>query len=137
MITPNKLHPGDEIRIIAPSRSLSLLREENINLAKAKLEKLGFKISFSKNCKETDLFMSSSINSRVEDLHEAFKDKNVKAILTVIGGFNCNQILKYLDYDLIKKNPKILCGYSDITALTNTITRLLNKKYIENLILWL
>jgi muramoyltetrapeptide carboxypeptidase len=45
----------------------------------------------------------------VEDIHEAFKDKNIKAILTVIGGFNVNQILEYIDYDLIKNNPKILC----------------------------
>jgi len=122
MIIPNKLQSGDEIRIIAPARSASLLSDENINLAKASLEKQGFKVSFSKNCSEKDIFMSSSIQSRVEDLHDAFKDPNVKAIFTVIGGFNSNQILKYLDYDLIKSNPKILCGYSDITALANAIT---------------
>lgn len=122
MIIPNKLQSGDEIRVIAPARSASLLSEENINLAKASLEKQGFKVSFSKNCGEKDIFMSSSIRSRVEDLHDAFKDQNVKAIFTVIGGFNSNQILKYLDYDLIRSNPKILCGYSDITALVNAIT---------------
>ncbi|MEA3463854.1 MAG: S66 peptidase family protein [Patescibacteria group bacterium] len=119
---PPKLKQRDEIRIIAPARSLSLLLEKNIQLAKENFEKQGFKITFSKNCKEFDVFMSSSIKSRVEDIHEAFKDKNVKAIFTVIGGFNSNQLLKYLDYDLIKNNPKILCGYSDITALENAIT---------------
>jgi len=122
MIIPEKLKHGDEIRIIAPARSLSLLSEDLIKLAKDNLEKQGFEITFSKNCRESDMFMSSSIKSRVEDLHEAFRDKNVKAIFTVIGGFNSNQILKYLDYDLIKNNPKILCSYSDITALTNAIT---------------
>ena len=122
MIIPEKLKQGDEIRIIAPARSLSLLSEENINSAVKNLEAKGFKVTFSKNCKESDIFMSSSIKSRVDDLHEAFNDKNVKAILTVIGGFNSNQLLKYLDYELIKNNPKILCGYSDITALTNAIT---------------
>ena len=122
MIIPQKLKPGDEIRVIAPSRSLSLISEERIKLAKENLEKQGFKITFSKNCKESDIFISSSIKSRVEDIHDAFRDKNVKAIFTVIGGFNSNQILKYLDYDLIKNNPKILCGYSDITALANAIT---------------
>ena len=122
MIIPQKLKRGDEIRIIAPARSLSLLSEENIQLAKTNLERQGFEVTFSKHCKESDIFMSSSIPSRVEDVHEAFKDKNVKAILTVIGGFNSNQLLKYLDYELIKDNPKILCGYSDITALTNAIT---------------
>ena len=122
MIVPPKLKQGDEIRIIAPARSLSLLSEDLIKLAKENFEKQGFKITFSKNCKEKDMYNSSSVKSRVEDLHDAFSDKNVKAVFTVIGGFNSNQILKYLDYDLIKNNPKILCGYSDITALTNAIT---------------
>ena len=57
----------------------------------------------------------------MDDLHAAFVDSNVKGILTVIGGFNSNQLLRYIDYNLIKKNPKIICGYSDITALNNAI----------------
>lgn len=122
MIASPKLKQGDEIRISAPARSLSLLSEDLVKLAKENFENQGFKITFSKNCNEKDMFNSSSVKSRVEDLHEAFFDKNVKAIFTVIGGFNSNQILKYLDYDLIKNNPKILCGYSDITALANAIT---------------
>lgn len=118
---PEKLKKGDKIRVIAPSRSLGLLSEEVKNIAKGRLEKMGFKVSFGKNVKEMDEFASSSIESRIDDLHEAFADKNVKAILTVIGGFNVNQILSYLDYGLIKNNPKILCGFSDITALSNAI----------------
>ena len=122
MIIPDKLKKWDEIRIIAPARSLSILSEEHINLAKENLEKQGFKVTFSKNCREKDLLNSSSIKSRIEDLHDAFKDKKVKAILAVIGGYNSNQLLNYIDYKLIRKNPKILCGYSDITAITNAIT---------------
>jgi len=121
-IIPPKLKKGDEIRVIAPSRSLSLVTEENIKLAKENLERQGYKVTFSKNCRESDMFMSSSIKSRVSDIHQAFKDKKVKAILTVIGGFNSNELLPYLDYKLIKSNPKILCGYSDVTALANAIT---------------
>ena len=121
-IIPAKLKKGDEIRIIAPSRSLSLLKEETLNLAKEILEKQGYKVTFSKNCKECDMFMSSSVKSRLDDIHQAFKDKKVKAIFTVIGGFNSNELLPYIDYKLIKNNPKILCGYSDITALANAIT---------------
>jgi len=121
-IIPPKLDKGDEIRIITPARSLSLVKEGTVKLAKENLEKQGFKITFSKNCKESDIFMSSSVKSRVADIHEAFRDKNVKAILTVIGGFSSNELLPYLDYKLIKDNPKILCGYSDITALSNAIT---------------
>lgn len=119
---PSKLKKGDEIRILAPSRSLSLISEDVKKIAQEKLEKLGFKVTYGKNVEESDEFISSSIKSRIKDLHDAFSDKNVKAILTVIGGFNSNQLLKYLDYDLIKKKPKIICGYSDTTALTNAIT---------------
>ena len=82
---------------------------------------LGLKLSFSKNCESIDDFSSSSIEERVEDLHEAFLDKKVKAIFTVIGGYNVNQLLKYIDFNLIKMNPKILCGYSDTTALANAL----------------
>jgi len=122
MIIPPKLKQGDEIRIIAPSRSMAIISQEVRDIAIKRLEKLGFKITFSKNCEEIDDFNSSSIKSRIEDLHNAFRDKNVKGILTAVGGFNSNQILKYLDYNLIKNNPKILCGLSDITALQNAIT---------------
>lgn len=122
-IIPKKLNVGDEIRIIAPSRSMRILSESVIQLAIERLEKLGLKVTFAKNVSNSinDDFKCASISDRVEDLHEAFKDKNVKAILTVIGGYNVNQILDYIDYDLIRNNPKILCGFSDITALSNAI----------------
>lgn len=117
----DKLKPGDEVRVIAPSMSLKIISEENIRYAVKALEDLGLKITFGKNVNEIDIMDSSSVISRIEDLHEAFADKNVKAILAVIGGSNANQLLSYIDYDLIKKNPKIFCGYSDITALQNAI----------------
>ena len=82
---------------------------------------MGFKLSFGKHIEEKDEFLSSSIASRLEDFHEAFRDKNVRAVITVIGGFNSNQLLRYLDWNLIKNNPKIFCGFSDITVLNNAI----------------
>ena len=118
---PPKIKPGQEIRVIAPSRSLSIVSEAQRNFAQKRLENLGFKISFGEHVLEQDEFHSSAIESRLTDIHAAFADKNVAAILTSIGGYNCNQLLKYLDYDLVKSNPKILCGYSDITALQNAI----------------
>lgn len=122
-IIPDRLKLGDEIRVIAPSRSMSILNEDNIEFSKKRLENEGFKVTFSKNVRNyTDKdYMCATIEDRVEDLHEAFRDKNVKAILTVIGGYNSNQILDYIDYELIKSNPKIFCGFSDITALSNSI----------------
>lgn len=118
---PNKLQYGDEIRVIAPSSSLARVWENVHDKALAFLRDKGFKVTFSKNSREMNEFKSSSIKSRVDDIHEAFSDKNVKMIITAIGGFNVNQILPYLDYELIKANPKILCGYSDITALLHAV----------------
>lgn len=118
---PNKLKAGDEVRIIAPSRSMKIINNETREIATKRLTDLGLKVTFGKNVEICDDFTSSPIEARITDLHEAFSDKNVKAILTVIGGFNSNQLLSHIDYELIKNNPKILCGFSDITALSNTI----------------
>ncbi|KKP51357.1 MAG: muramoyltetrapeptide carboxypeptidase [Candidatus Roizmanbacteria bacterium GW2011_GWA2_33_33] len=120
-IYPEKLKIGDEVRIIAPSRSIKILSEEIKRIADKRFLDLGLKLSFGKHVYETDEFNSSSIESRIADLHEAFSEKNVKGIITVIGGFNSNQLLKYIDWKLIKNNPKIFCGFSDITVLNNAI----------------
>ena len=116
------LKKGDHIRVVSPSSSIQSIGGFDANVrAKEKLEELGFNVSFSSNYFEHDLFDSASIASRVEDLHEAFADQSVDAILATIGGFNCNELLPYLNYDLIAQNPKIICGYSDTTALLNAI----------------
>jgi muramoyltetrapeptide carboxypeptidase LdcA involved in peptidoglycan recycling len=120
-IFPEKLKMGDEVRVIAPSRSMALISEETRAVAGKRFLDLGLKLSFGKNVEEKNDFLSSSVVSRVEDFHAAFADKNVKAILTVLGGYNSNQILEYLDWNLLAKNPKIFCGYSDITVLNNAI----------------
>lgn len=118
---PKKLIIGDEVRIIAPARSMSIISSSVRSIALKRLEELGLKVSFSKHCEERDIFDSSTVESRLEDLHEAFADKNIKVILTTIGGCNSIHLLKELNYELISKNPKILCGYSDITTLQNAI----------------
>ena len=119
---PKKLKAGDEVRVIAPSRSMTILGEDCKKIATERLEALGLKVTFGKYVMEADEdYLIASAQHRAEDLNEAFKDKNVKAILTVIGGFNSNQILDLIDYEAIKENPKIFCGFSDITALSNSI----------------
>lgn len=117
----DKLRPGDEIRVIAPSRNLTEVWHVAYHHAVDFWTKAGFNLTFSKNSREVDKFHSSSIASRVEDIHDAFTDPNVKMIITCLGGFNANQLLRHLDYDLIADHPKILCGFSDITALHNAI----------------
>ena len=120
-IFPPKIKNSAHIRVIAPSRSLSLIPQERINLAVERYNALGIDISFGKNVMEMDNFTSPSVESRVQDLHDAFSDESVDAVLTSIGGYNSNQVLSALNYDLIKANPKILCGFSDISALSNAI----------------
>ncbi|MEC3883523.1 S66 peptidase family protein [Halobacillus sp. HZG1] len=118
---PEKLKRGDEIRVISPAKSLSIVAPDQQNLAVERLNQAGFKVTFSTYSAESSRFISNPVEHRVTDIHEAFSDPNVKAILTTLGGYDSNQLLSRLDFDLIHKNPKIFCGYSDISALSNTI----------------
>ncbi|MBR5599523.1 MAG: LD-carboxypeptidase [Alphaproteobacteria bacterium] len=120
---PQKLKKGDKVMILAPARGLKIIGQDVRQIATDRLNSLGLEVVFAPNTTDEnwDYMGSSSIEKRVEDIHTAFKDKSIKAIFTVIGGFNSNQLLKYLDYDLIKQNPKIFCGFSDITAISNAI----------------
>lgn len=122
-IFAERLKTGDTVRVVTPARSLLLswINEDLKKVAQKRFEVLGLNLTFAKHVNDIDEFNSSSIEARVSDLHEAFQDTSVKLVITVIGGFNSNQLLRYLNYDLIKSNPKILCGYSDITALSNAI----------------
>ena len=120
-IIPPRLKKGDEVRIIAPSLSLKIIKKQDVKYAIAVLESLGLIVTFGKNVNKCDDFESSTVADRISDLHDAFLDPNVKMILPVIGGFNCNQLLKHIDYETIKSNPKLLGGYSDTTALQNAI----------------
>ena len=118
MTTPEKLKSGDLIRVIAPSHSLSVISQENLDIARKRFEELGLMVSFGKHVNEMNEFKSASIKSRIEDLHDAFSDTEVKAVFCIMGGFNSNQLLRHIDWDIIANNPKIFCGYSDITALS-------------------
>ena len=121
-IYPEKLQSGDEIRVISPSSSLERVGGMQDNLiAKERLEHLGFKVTFGDHIYENDQLFSATIASRLADLHDAFRDKKVKAIMTTIGGFNANELLPYIDWTLIKNNPKFFFGYSDITSLHTAI----------------
>jgi muramoyltetrapeptide carboxypeptidase LdcA involved in peptidoglycan recycling len=116
-----RLQRGDEVRIVSPAVSLGFIPEDQQLTARERLEDLGLRCSFSRNAEVMDRFDSSPVETRVSDLHEAFADSRVRGILTTLGGYNSNGLLGYLDYDLIRANPKIFCGYSDITALATAI----------------
>lgn len=119
---PPKLRGGDTVAVVAPSRSRAMVLEHDHRaVIDARFADMGLTLTYGRHVDERDDFDSSSMSSRVQDLHEAFADPGVAAIITVIGGFNSNELLPFLDWDLIATNPKIFCGYSDITALQNAI----------------
>lgn len=119
---PKKLKKGDHLRVIAPSESFfPKFTEELEKRAVKKLEAMGLKVSFGKHVRELNDFDSASVEHRLEDLHDAFADRDVQAIISANGGASVNQLLKDVDYDLIKNNPKIICGLSDLTELALAI----------------
>lgn len=123
MIIPKKLKKGDIIGVVAPSNPITGENIEEIRKAKEIVEKDGFKVKFSKNLFSNTNGYSSTAKEKAEDINRMFADKEVKMIWCAKGGENSNTTFEYLDYDLIGKNSKIICGYSDITSLTNIITQ--------------
>lgn len=123
MLIPNKIKKGDTIGVVAPSNPIINENIEEIEKAKKIIEKSGYKVKLSKNLFSNALGYSSTPKEKAEDINEMFKDKEVKMIWCAKGGFNSNSTFEYLNYETIKKNPKIICGYSDITSLTNMITQ--------------
>ena len=122
MIIPNRLNKGDVIGVVAPSNPIIGDNIEEIKRAKEIVEQDGFKVKFSKNLFSNTTGYSATAKEKAEDLNNMFADKEVKMIWCAKGGQNSNSTFEYLDYELIKNNPKIICGYSDITSLTNMIT---------------
>ncbi|MBU6500886.1 MAG: LD-carboxypeptidase [Patescibacteria group bacterium] len=117
LIIPEKLKKGDTIGIVSPSAGLATFAMHRLDKAKSALEELGYKIKFAKNALKNSGYISASVEERLEDIHDMFSDKEVKMIMCAIGGNHSNQLIKHLDYGLIKNNPKIFIGYSDITVL--------------------
>ncbi len=111
---PSLLKPGDTVALIAPGSSIP---EEKIEKAVTNLESLGLKAREGKYIREKYGYTAGKDHERISDIHWAFSDDDVDAVWCVRGGYGCTRLLPYLDYKLIKKNPKILIGYSDITAL--------------------
>ena len=122
MIFPKKLQKGDTIGVVAPSNPIIGENIQEIEKAKEIIEKLGFKVRYSKNLFSNTNGYSSTAKEKAQDINDMFADKDVNMIWCAKGGENSNSTFEYLDYNLIKENPKIICGYSDITSITNMIT---------------
>lgn len=119
----NKLLAGDEIRVIAPSQSWKSKRRYRIayDRAKKRLEGCGYKVTLSNNISEVFHLGTASARQRADDFNDAYRDKNVKAVMVLGGGWSTNEILPLIDWKLVAQNPKLLIGYSDITVLHNAI----------------
>jgi muramoyltetrapeptide carboxypeptidase len=114
-IKPKRLKKGDTIGIISPaSAPLDL---ERINKGIIYLEKQGYHVKEGKYIRQEYGYLSGKDEERIEDIHNMFLDKHVKAIFCTRGGYGTPRLLNKINYAIIKRNPKILVGYSDITAL--------------------
>lgn len=114
VIKPPRLKAGDKLAIVAPG---SYISEEELQDSVKNLNQLGFETTYSKKVLLQSGYFAGTDKERADDLMEKFSDKSVKGIVCARGGYGCTRILPMLDYDVIRTNPRVLIGYSDITAL--------------------
>lgn len=123
-ILPPKLDKGKKIGVIAPADPVrGVCSEDAIQRGYEYLRARGYLVEEGESVKKlTKRHVAGSISLRINDIHNFVKRDDIGCIMAFWGGFNSNQLLDHLDYDLIKKHPKIFIGYSDVTALTTAIT---------------
>ncbi len=112
-----KLKKGDLIGIFSPSSPITYSCPKRFERAKKYLQDKGFKIVEGNLTGKYDFYRAGSIKERAEELNNLIRDPEVKCIMSTIGGMNSNSLLPYIDYEAFKKNPKIIIGYSDVTAI--------------------
>lgn len=115
IIKPKKLKPGDVIGIISPASSPDDLTK--INRGIEYLEKLGFRVEVGKHVGMQEGYLAGNDQQRLTDIHSMFNNKQIKAIFSIRGGYGSGRLLDKIDYKVIRNNPKIFVGYSDICAL--------------------
>ncbi len=120
LIKPPRLQKGDVVGLIAPGGYTS---DASIQKAVKNIEALGFRVKLGNYLRDVWGNYGGTVAARIADLHGMFRDPDVKAIWAIRGGSGCISLLKHLDFELIRKHPKILLGYSDITALHLAIHR--------------
>lgn len=120
-IKPAALKKGDTIGLVCPAYSAFI--KEEVQITVESLEAMGFKVLQGKHIFDRYGNLAGKDEDRAADINEMFANKNVQAIMAIHGGWGCARILPLLDYELIKKNPKVFIGYSDITALLLGIYR--------------
>lgn len=116
-VFPKRLKQGDTIVLVAPAGALD--QKVELDIAVESFQALGLKVKVGQHVLDRDGYFAGTDQDRAADINQAFADPNVDGIIAVRGGWGCNRILPFLDFTAIKKNPKVLLGYSDITTLLN------------------
>jgi muramoyltetrapeptide carboxypeptidase len=115
LVKPARLNFGDTLGVIAPASAPG--NPGNIDLGLAALEKLGFKVCPASNLRKRQGFLAGTDRERAEDLMRMFLDPAINGVVCFRGGYGTARLLPLLDYGLIRANPKVFVGYSDITSL--------------------
>jgi muramoyltetrapeptide carboxypeptidase len=115
LVRPRALRPGDTVGLITPSSYVS--DPDRIAAAERTVRYFGLKPKLGDNVRKREGYLGGSIEERLADLHAMFSDSSVSAVFAIRGGYGSAQLLDRIDYGLLRKNPKIFLGYSDITAL--------------------
>jgi muramoyltetrapeptide carboxypeptidase len=118
-VKPARLKPGDTVALVSPSGATATRFE--VTIVKENMEALGFKVKFGEHLLDRYGYLGGKDEDRAADLMNQFADPEVAGVVAMRGGWGCARMLPFLDYDIIRKNPKILIGYSDITALLISI----------------
>ncbi len=118
ILKPPPLRRGDTIGIVAPA---SNVQRDQLELGIARLRELGYEVIVADSVYEQDLYFAGSAHARARDLMQMFRRDDVRAIICARGGYGSNYLLPLLDIDVIRRYPKILVGYSDITSLLTWI----------------
>lgn len=115
LLKPKALKQGDTVGLITPSTEV--IDPDRLIVAARTLKHFGLGVKMGNNVGKRTTNYTHSVNARLDDLHTMFADKEVDAIFAVRGGYGSAHLLDKIDYALIRKNPKIFLGYSDITAM--------------------
>jgi muramoyltetrapeptide carboxypeptidase len=114
-IKPKRLASGDTVSLVAPANAT--FNTVDLEIARESLSALGFKVRVSEHLLARHGYLAGEDKARADDINKAFADKSVAAVHAIRGGWGSARLLPYLDYDTIRRNPKVMIGYSDITAL--------------------
>jgi muramoyltetrapeptide carboxypeptidase LdcA involved in peptidoglycan recycling len=116
-LLPPKLKPGDTIAFFSPSGPATQFAPKRFERAKAYFIQHGFKLRAGALTGKNDFYRSANIRERADEFNQLARDPEVRCLMSVVGGLNSNSLLPYLDYKALRKDPKIIIGYSDLTAL--------------------